>query len=542
MTAHLLVLSALLVGLILPGWLLIGGVRGRLWSWDSLGLGAAVAVALATTLSYVFPGASWQLVALFYLLALVGLARGRPALLPAQRPGVEWLVLGWVAVCEWMVLASSWWPDGWDTAFHSILAEKILLSGQLSVDWMPIDNIPMHYPQGLHAITAWLSRLSGQGVPLVLQVLHFPYQMGATLALYRLGRDLYQDRRAALGAVVLYAFCGFWGTFINYIGWGGLPTEVGCWLYLEILWLALRPSRPGWLVSGLLMGAIGLCHHLTSILVAVLVIGQSLALVWRKPEGWRAQLSFWWCAVGVAVVAFSFYWVPYLSHARQLTSGGSSALTYGGEAAVTNPFTMMGWVISLVGLAGLCLREPKNRGTLAVRSWFWAMLIGWIGLDFVYRGAGYLWTGRDFAALTPSRWLTIEAYPLALLGGYALSRLGSRVFTGFCLVAMSIGFYRHWELARPIVFPPEQLALCKKLREIPNRTLIAFSQPPPKAQWLAYLTWHPTLTSPIPSSEDRRPLLHRLELFKNFNEHTGEVLAREGLDYVVVAPDGSLIK
>lgn len=544
MSAQGLVLWTYLAAVALPGWLLVGALRGQLWAWNTLGLGLAVATSLATTLAFLLPSGAWVLAGALYLAAAAAWAWKRPPLRPARPDWPEVVVLGWLGLCEWMVLASSWWPDGWDTAFHSILAEKILLSGHISSDWSPIEAIPLHYPQGLHVLTAWLSRLSGQGVPVVLQTLHFPFQMGAALAIYRLGRDLYGDRRAGLAAACIYGFCGYWGTFFNYVGWGGLPTEVDCWLFLEILWLSLRPSRRGVWVGGLLLGGIGLCHHLSSLLVAVILVCISLALVWRRPNGWSGCLRFWWSSVAVALIAYAFYWIPYLSHAAQLSSG-SSALSYAGEAAVTQPIAMLGWIPCLAGLAGLLLRGPKNCGTLAVHAWFWGMLLGWIGLDFVYRGLALWWTGHAFTAFTPSRWLTIQSYPLALLGGYAVSRLGGRGIAAFCGLTMAFGFYRHTQIAKAIEFPPEQLALCKKLRELPSNTLVAFAQPPERAYWLAYLTWHPTLTSPIPSSEDMQPGVRRRQLFASYasdRQHLEAALASEHLTYVIIAPDGQLLR
>ncbi len=544
MTAQLLVLLTFLAGVGLPGWLLVGALRGQLWSWTSLGMGAALATALATTMSFLLPSTAPVVLALLYLMTAAAWARSRPALKAGEWSWPEWVVLGWLGLCEWMVVASSWWPDGWDTAFHSILAEKILLTGQISSDWTPIDTIPLNYPQGLHALTAWLSRLSGQEVPVVLQTLHFPFQMGAAQAIYRLARDLYEDRRAGLAAACIYGFCGYWGTFFNYVGWGGLPTELGCWLFLEVLCLSLRPSRRRALAGGLLLGAIGLCHHLSSLLAAVILVSISLGLAWRKPAGWQACLRFWWSCVAVAMVAFAFYWIPYLSHAGQLSTG-SSALRFEDEAAITQPLAMLGWVPCLLGLAGLLLPGPKNCGALAVKAWFFSMLFGWLGLDFGYRLGAFWLTGSAFSAFTPSRWLTIQSYPLAILGGYAVSRWGGRAVAAFCLLAMSVGFYRHVQLARPIEFPPEQLAYCKKLRELPANTLLAFAQPPARAYWLAYLTWHPTLTTPIPASEDRRPSLQRRQLFAIYaqdREQLKSALAQERLTYVILLPDGQLLR
>ncbi|MBX3166854.1 MAG: hypothetical protein KF760_05555 [Candidatus Eremiobacteraeota bacterium] len=546
MSGQLLVLLTFLAGAGVPGWLLASALRGQLWSWNSLGLGAALGTALATTLSFITPSGAWEIGGLLYLAAAAAWAFvGKPSLRTGGGGAwPEWVVLGWLGLCEWMVVASSWWPDGWDTAFHSILAEKILLSGRISHDWMPIEAIPVNYPQGLHALTAWLSRLSEQGVPVVLQTLHFPFQMGAALATYRLGRDLYGHRGAGLAAACIYGFCGNWGTFFNYASWGGLPTEAGCWLFLELLCLSLRPNRRGALAGGLLLGAIGLCHHLSSLLAALILVCISLGLLWRKPNGWVACLRFWWSCVAVALLAFAFYWIPYLSHAGQLSTG-SSALRFEDEAATIHPVSMLGWIPCLAGLAGLLLRGPKNCGTLAVKAWFFSMLFGWLGLDFVYRGVAYWWTGTAFSAFTPSRWLTIQSYPLAILGGYAVSRLGRRGLAAFCGLAMSFGFYRHYQMARPIDFPPEQLAFYKKLRELPPNTLLAFAQPPPRAHWLAYLTWHPTLTSPIPASEDRRPAIRRRQLFASYAQDRQQLEARlagEHLTYVIIAPDGQLLR
>ena len=138
--------------------------------------------------------------------AAAWLRNGMPRLERADRLP---LLLGTVAFAGLLALRFSQssglaLPNWVDSVHHSLIVRKIIEYGGLPLDLTPYLNVPLSYHYGFHISTALFAFLSG--LPSDQAVLWFGQVINAlvSLSIYRLGRAVGLDRRAAfLAALVL---------------------------------------------------------------------------------------------------------------------------------------------------------------------------------------------------------------------------------------------------------------------------------------------------------------------------------------------------
>jgi|GEM_PF-1225493 len=555
----------LTVGLLLltPGLLAATARRG--WSPDALaegwtgGLAAGVVLAWLGAWSGELSRAEYGLLPVMALLVILAwYCRRTPEKIDAARPGEwRWLALALTviaAVAAVPVFASSW-PPGWDPAFHSLLAKKIMIFRELSRDWLPFAAVPVNYPQGLHAFTAMLAEISGTAPHEVLQTCHWLFQIPAALLVYSLARTACGAYPAALAAMLSYGLLGCGGTFYRYYQWGGLPTEAGMLFFLLLIRLAWRERHDGWDwgLGILLWGAILVTHHLLLAIAVTVVIGYSAARL-----AFRRRLDpvsrFFWGTGLAALPIFSFYLLPYAQKA--LTIGQSGTIRFYDEKMLSPGALVdeLGWWLPLAGLAGLvglaaAFRRrrrgnftPSNAGEesrpkmVFIVVWLAVLIAVFVTLDYGYRYLVAGWLYHDnFTAMVPSRWLSVTAYPLSILAGWAVAAgyrpwrrhtmsggtaIIRRITTGLAVALMlGWGVERTVRLRTLSTDGPAQLQpiAATIAKATPPHALILLSREIPAQPWFAYLSWRSGLADPIPASEDRGPLFQKLLLFHDLH-------------------------
>ena len=152
--------------------------------------------------------------------AAAWLRNGMPRLERADRLP---LLLGTVAFAGLLALRFSQssglaLPNWVDSVHHSLIVRKIIEYGGLPLDLTPYLNVPLSYHYGFHISTALFAFLSG--LPSDQAVLWFGQVINAlvSLSIYRLGRAVGLDRRAAFLAALLSGFVLYMPGY--YLSWG----------------------------------------------------------------------------------------------------------------------------------------------------------------------------------------------------------------------------------------------------------------------------------------------------------------------------------
>ena len=134
---------------------------------------------------------------------------------------------------------------------------------------------------------------------------------------------------------------------------------------------------------------------------------------------------------------------------------------------------------------------------------FWiAGLFGlFVFFEYVYRLSVYLISGDFYTALTPSRFLTDLAYPLAIAAGFGLARITARIRLPACAPLVLAGalvwaFFpiRHQTLRVPLDIPAYRWVAANA----ETNALLASGD-----AWAAYFAQREVTFTPLPASEGR---------------------------------------
>jgi len=225
------------------------------------------------------------------------------------------------------------------------------------------------------------------------------------------------------------------------------------------------------------------------------------------------------------LAVYAFYIGPYVAgHFGQL--GHTDVLRFYDEDMMTawQVATSMGPLALGLGLVGVAwaMRRPEDVRDEFLLSWFAALMLGYGLLAYAYRLGAYWLYGEEFTAFTPSRFMTLAAYPLAIYAGYALWQLVLVLEQRFFLrvnvlmgvlvgsvVLASLPEVVHLSGLRSV--SQEGVALAKRIEaQVPAGGFVLYEdhvvemlQPYP---WIPYLTWRRSVYTPIPASENRQLL------------------------------------
>ncbi len=191
--------------------------------------------------------------------------------------------LGLVAwrVYQAQKLATPAWVD---PVQHALLVRKIIEYGGLPPDWMPYLPVPEYYHFGFHTIAASFSVWSG--LDLAQAMLPFGQVLNAlvAIAVYRLGKVLWDDWRRAGLAALLVEFAFTMPAY--YLTWGRYPLLTGLALMALAMAAALElrnGKHSWWLAARLAVYTAGVCftHYLATALLAVFFLFLAVGEAWK---------------------------------------------------------------------------------------------------------------------------------------------------------------------------------------------------------------------------------------------------------------------
>ena len=442
-------------------------------------------------------------------------------------------------VLLFFLAAEDSFPCGWDPAFHAILAEKLLRTGEMSRNWLPFENIPLNYPQGIHLVTALYAAASGATVLTSLKILMLAFTLAVTLLCVGLGERAFPGRKAGLYAAFAYLSFGGMATAVNFWGWGGYPT-FGCFLYFAALVFGAWHYPGKWfLFSSLLFlwGALSLTHCLALLMILLVMAVWSFRLfAERKKYGWKmAPVYGIWKKLFFSGVFAVLTFLPCLVFQYGVSGGvgaESDAFFFTEEPLFTPGMIWEdGAFLFPAGILGAVLylweRRKRKKNSLAA-----FLLLSALTVFLVFLFLGYpfrKWvalplTGKEFSILVPSRFMSFACFLLVVFAGFFLAKLFSclekfswkKGLESAVLLLLCFWGGASFYLGNTGNFSTlEALKRSEELKKIlpENAYLVVDPSRISYAHFLPYLLWKPCVTNPIPASEDRRGVRGAISLF-----------------------------
>ncbi|HTW95670.1 MAG TPA: hypothetical protein VMD30_12785 [Tepidisphaeraceae bacterium] len=493
----------LLPGVGLGLWFGVGPTRlDRCITGCSVGL--ALAVWLATSLSYFD-------LRLFYpawiVIAAISLRGFMPRNTGAPGAGVAvWvmLTLAVVAATRFALALPPTLPEGWDPAFHMILARKIQLTQHAISNWEPFVDAELNYPTGSHTLLVVFAAVSGLPLPIVFKFLIQLLGVLTTAQIYSLARAATGNENTGLFAAIAYGLWAGSGS-IEYFSWGGLPNELAM-LFLVAM-LTIWIERGSLALMALLYGGLILAHHHVMVVSAAIIMA---VFFWRRDrQGVRLAAA---ALCGGAIDAL--FLVRYAPHVLAI---GSTGVFHGGEDLMPLAHFAggMGWALLAVGAVGIvlfCRRGGRDEGRPDS-----SLMIASCVLVTLFVGGEYLWPlitrwrGEDpSTAFTPSRFPIDLSYFLAIFAGLAIAAIQvrfrlrtSRLF-GIALL-LSLTELPLWlNLAGNLPLANAEYArACQWVNGHSSPTAVILDAD----IWTCYLAWRKAAWPPLPASEPQRDIL-----------------------------------
>ena len=454
---------------------------------------------------------------------------------------IYFLIIAVAFLFLWFLACEKELPCGWDPSFHAILAGKILKEGALSTSWQPFENIPMNYPQGSHVLIALTAKYGSlckflpdglAAIPEAQKLLMFALVLPSALLIWGIAQETFQSAKTGFFAFVTYLFLGNIGTYSSFWSWGGYPTAVGFLFFTALVYFAVKkiiPEKKEWIAGAVLWGSFGLCHHLSVVIVAVIMAAYTLfCMATKKKEAWDIWKRFFFTGI-----AACFLYLPGIIF--QIRHAGTTANSDVFRFDDDPPYTFLQFlengsiplVAGFIALVFLFYYRKKGQNDKLKNDFFlvWALatLSTFIFLEVIFRYCIAIpLYGRNFTLFIPSRFLTMTALPFSVLTGYLLYlifqnkriRKIKHLSILFLLSAVLYGCMNFY--IRPMGDAPSSpiRLLASSLSALPeNAYVIVDPSKIKKAHWLPFLLWKPCITNPIPSSEDRRSVRKGLELF-----------------------------
>lgn len=517
-----LVVSSLLLALIaIPGcllyrvllpdadeadWALNGGLTG-------LG-GGIVVLFLCAYVHMVLFLVVWPLLAALAVCVYIKRRLPKP-----DRRRIPWaliVLLGFVCITRFAVLANSPLPLGFDPSFNLLLVQKAMDLKTVFYDWQPFANADLNYPLGSHYVVAGVSLITRLPAHHVFSAMLIIFSVVMTLQVYDLSRTILKPK-AALIAAYVYSFLAIFGS-IDYVGWGGLPNLIGmCFLLFGLRSLA-APRKLGRLqtaLPALAFTTIAFVHHHVMLTAGAVFGVLFIYYLWRdRPRALAIVL-----AGGLTAVVGGVYLIPYAL--RITTLPDTQVLRF--EEPLFTPTLLgssLGWAFALLVLIGLvrhivCRVKKRERGggwpAIGIAT---TTLIGlFIALAYGCRWYSQWRHGTPYVAFTPSRFLSDATPLLAIYAAAAVSIVVERWrYAAIAVVLLAFTNYPRWlELFRQVV-PADRIEAYWYIRDNCPEDAIVLA----KHHWTAYCTQRRSPYTPLPITEN----------YHGKHEAVKEVLAR----------------
>ncbi len=445
------------------------------------------------------------------------------------------------AIPATLAVASSTVPFNFDGIFHSMLVHIIAEGGSIPTTWEPFEPVPLNYPLGIHLLMAVNQRFFAPLLPELFRAFCWWFAALQIPLAWVLAKRFLRHDWAALGAAIIFAVVPRWGAPANITLWGGLPTLVDMTFFGAFLLLMLRTRvRSDILAGGILLAAIIMTHHLTAFIIAM-VLGVYLLTILYRPAR-PHQRDFLLLCLPVQLLLALPALMRYVQQSRRL--GDTEAFSFTEEKV----FTLMEYVqqsgtifllLVLVGIVWGLWRSQRLAHVHLLACW-----IGSIGVGYLLVGQIYPWyilqtSGQVMTAMTPSRWATMLACPLAIVAAMPLKH------RHVWWLAVPIFVFLTWsEHRQPVeqALSPARIALYTALREhVPKNDFIlnTITMSGFEIGWMAALSGRESYPTQLPASEPRNhPAIREKEEFLGNPdlERLRQWLARRGkIGYILAA-------
>lgn len=507
-------LALLIPGILLARWLGLGKTILEQSAYGST-LGLALAVYLASlashfNLEWFYP--AWACVGIACLGGWWKCAGTNPSPQNVDAQWERWLgvILLIVGISRFALVLPERLPDGWDPAFHMILARKIQLAQHAIVDWKPFADVALNYPIGSHLLIVVLSAITRLPLPTVFKYLIPLLGVLSTAQVYLLARTVAGSAQVGLYSAAAY---GLWacGGSIDYFIWGGLPNQLAMLLFLPVLslWLDDGPVRRRVAAMAALYAGVVLVHHHVMVVSGAILAAAMISQLIR-PVGAGSWKTLALALAGSALLDV-FFLAPYAAKAATIASTRMVQLSERALDFGEIPQSI-GYVVCICAALGLILWvvgglrcHPLAIGALATLA---AMFIG---SEYVYpmirRARGF----SSATIFTPSRFISDANYFLVIFAGLSVAFAQNRwrLRTGAVVILMVVGGFtqiNRWinAPAGPDATPSQSfIEDCGWIAEhtSPSTIVVNLDQPMNSRAWAPYLTWRRCFYVPIPASE-----------------------------------------
>jgi hypothetical protein len=321
------------------------------------------------------------------------------------------------------------------------------------------------------------------------------------------------QRDTALFSAMAYGLLAAVGS-VDYYRWGGLPNLIGMSFFLECL-IVLTERKPAFrenALFGLTFTAIFFTHH-----HVMLTSGLTFAVCffWLDDRQ-RAKAILYGLLISLGIG--SFYIVPYAIKVSAL--GDTSILTF--QETLCTPWCIydsMGAIFSEMVCLGVfayvieaVLRKKESQFDPLFLVTVGTIAVLYILFEYVFRGISLFFSGKEYAAFTPSRFLTDLVYFLAIFAGYSVGfvrrRLPIPASAGVSLAALALLLVAHSDEAPfyakktdpndPGVTEDRYAALDWISNHTPTNTIVMDG-----GNFTPYIAWRRSFGTPMPVSEPR---------------------------------------
>lgn len=518
----LIVVAVALLVLIVPGVLVVSAAcpaRPLQWRWitgATLGLAAGVYVSFLLSYEdiYLFAPA-WAIIGLCCIWfwrrqGRIGAGGGHSVLEKPSRLGwMLLIILVTVGVLRVGTVAGREVPRGWDTSFHMILTQKILLSHRIITDWQPFEAIALNYPLGSHILIAALAGATTLPPHQVFNLLFPMLGVLMTAEVYALAAAATRRHGLALLAAIGFGFLALLGS-IDYVRWGGLPNAIGILFLLCFFRLLIEREFPGrrWMMA-LLVAAIILVHHHVMLTACMTMAGLLAWALLRRD--WQMSGTILLSGICGSILAAPHV-IAYLMKASSVAS--TAVLDYETQPPLWRWLPEIGWIFAALAIAGVALygwRLIARRRHAQGSEIHWVVSGVTIMLLLLYVATGIIYPAwqqargnRPLGAFTPSRFLT-DAVPLAaIFAGYAMYCIVHRRAFGLRFghvavlgMAGTITLLPAWRSMFTLDYPAGLVHAYQWIgQNTPSETIVFTTD-----AWAPYLSWRKTMQTPVPVSE-----------------------------------------
>lgn len=304
------------------------------------------------------------------------------------------------------------YPWGFDPYGHLFLIDRILQTGIMVTDWSPLEDIPLNYPTGAHALLATVIYATKIKPFIIYKFFMSLIGFLTSLGVYDFYKRSYNERLGFL-SWYSYTFIIFYGG-LHYLTWGGLPNLLSMLFFLYLV-CALDEKKFNYVLIFAL--AIMLTHHNT-----MLILFLYFFVVYIIQLKTMRKHNF----IILKTLLYSTpVWIPYL---LRITSFKYTGMDLYKEPLLTFPrlFNLYGlsfYPLLFFGTYLVILKKQKVKFIEVI----WLLLVCFVMFEYVGRFVSFKLTGIEKAYMAPSRFLTNLSYFLPIVLALALNEISKKI-------------------------------------------------------------------------------------------------------------------